>query len=275
MLTSLWRSRALIWTLVKKDLKVRYKASALGFLWSFGRPLFLMLIMWAVFSRLVRLYPGDSRLPYALHLLGGLLPWMYFSGAVGESVYSLLGHSNVIKKVALPTEVFPVAAVFSHLIHFFLALIVLSFFMVAMKVGPDWRVLWLPVLIAGQTAFTLALALIVAGLYVYYRDVGSLAEIVLSAWFYVSPVIYPLGLATGKLEEMGGFPLAALYLANPMVAFTAGYRYALFGASMDPPELSGAWFQFTVASSFLSAIVLWLVAAPLYRSLSRSFADEL
>ncbi len=275
MLTSLWRSRALIWTLVKKDLKVRYKASALGFLWSFGRPLFLMLILWAVFSRLVRLYPGESRLPYALHLLGGLLPWMYFSGAVGESIYSLLGHSNVIKKVALSTEVFPVATVFSHLIHFFLALIVLSFFMVAMKVGPDWRVVWLPVLVAGQTAFTLALALLVAGLYVYYRDVASLAEIVLSAWFYVTPVIYPLNLATGKLEGMGGFWLAALYLANPMVAFTAGYRYALFGVSMDPPELSGAQFQFAVASSLVSAVVLWLVAAPVYRRLSRSFADEL
>jgi len=275
MITTLWHSRALVWTLLKKDLKVRYKASALGFLWSFGRPLFLMLILWGVFSHIIRLYPSQNRLPYALHLLGGLLPWMYFSGAVGESIYSLLGHSNVIKKVALPTEVFPVATVFSHLVHFLLALFVLVFFMAAMKVWPDWRIVWLPALLIAQTLFTLAIALIVAGLHVYYRDVASLVEILLSAWFYVTPVIYPIGLAEEKLLALGGFKLFALYLMNPMTAFTAGYRLALFGSAMHPPEITGPLFQFSLAWAFLSAVVLWLIAAPLYRRLSRSFADEL
>lgn len=275
MLTTLWHSRALVWTLLKKDLKVRYKASALGFLWSFGRPLFLMLILWGVFSHIIRLYPSQNQLPYALHLLGGLLPWMYFNGAVGESIYSLLGHSNVIKKVALPTEVFPVATVLSHLVHFFLALFVLAFFMAAMKVWPDWRIVWLPALVIAQTLFTLAIALIVAGLHVYYRDVASLVEILMSAWFYVTPVIYPIGLAEEKLLALGGFELFALYLMNPMAAFTAGYRLALFGSAMHPPELTGALFQFSLAWAFLSAVVLWLIAAPLYRRLSRSFADEL
>jgi len=275
MLATLWRSRALIWTLVKKDLKVRYKASALGFLWSFGRPLFLMLILWGVFSHIVRLYPSANRLPYALHLLGGLLPWMFFSGAISESIYSLLGHSNVIKKVALPTEVFPVATVLSQLIHFFLALIVLTFFMAAMKVWPDWRIVWLPVLVLGQTLFTVALALIVAGLHVYYRDVASLVEIFLSAWLYLSPIIYPVGLAEEKLMALGGFPLFALYLMNPMTAFTAGYRIALFGSALDPPEISAPVFQFSLACALLWSVVAWLIAAPLYRRLSRSFADEL
>lgn len=275
MLLTLWQSRALVWTLVKKDLKVRYKASALGFLWSFGRPLFLMLILWGVFSHIVRLYPGQNRLPYALHLLGGLLPWMYFSGAVSESVHSLLAHSNVIKKVALPTEVFPAATVFSHLIHFLLALFVLGFFMAAMRVWPDWRIVWLPALLVVQTVFTLALALLVAGLHVYYRDVASLVEILLSAWFYVTPIIYPVGLAEEKLVSMGGFSLFALYMLNPMAAFTAGYRMALFGSALHPPEVQASLFQFSLAGALVSSLLLWLIAAPLYRRMSRSFADEL
>ncbi len=275
MLKTLWTSRALVWTLVKKDLKVRYKASSLGFLWSFGRPLLLMLILWAVFSQIVRIDLNTDRLPYAMHLLGGLLPWMFFSGAISESIYSLLGHSNVIKKVALPTEVFPVATVLSHFIHFLLALGVLAVFMAATGVWPDWKIVWLPFLMLAQIIFTTALCLLVAGLYVSYRDVASLAEIALAAWMYLSPVIYPVYMAREKLLTLGGFPLFALYMMNPMAAFTAGYRYALYGDSLNPPEISTPLFQFSLAWAFLAGIGLWLLAVPVYRRLSRSFADEL
>ena len=276
MLKSLWNARALIWTLVKKDLKVRYKASALGFLWSFGRPLLLMLILWSVFSQIIRVPLRTPELPYALHLLGGLLPWMYLNGAVGESVYSLLQHANVIKKVALPTEVFPAATVFSHLIHFFLAMMVLFCFMIPMGVWPDWTFCWLPVLVIAQTLFTLALAFLVAGLHVFYRDVASITEILMTAWFYITPVIYPIYMAEEKLRATSGWVKPfAFYLINPMAGLTAAYRQTLFGSSLTPPELSPSLFLFAWAWAFVAGSLLWLVAAPVYRKLSASFADEL
>jgi ABC-type polysaccharide/polyol phosphate export permease len=272
---TLWRSRALLLTLVKKDLKVRYKASALGFLWSFGRPLLLMLILWGVFSHIVRIPLKTPGLPYSLHLLGGVLPWMFFSGAIGEAIHSLLGNSNVIKKVAVPTEVFPAACVFSHWVHFILALLVLTVFMLAAGVWPDAKILWLPILMLAQTLFMLGLALLLAGLHVFYRDVASLTEIGLTAWFYLTPVIYPLYMVETELGKLGQSEWFWVYLLNPMAGLVAGYRHVLFGAAMTPAEISAPLFQFSVAYAFLAGIGLWLLAAPAYRKLSRSFADEL
>ncbi len=276
MWQTLWRSRELIWTLIKKDLKVRYKASTLGFLWSFGRPLLLTLILWGVFSHIVPLMAlRTEKLSYALHLLGGILPWMYFSGAIGESIHSLLAHANVIKKVALPTEVFPVATVLSHAVHFLLALLVLFGFMAVLGVWPDWKIVFLPALILLQTFFILAIALLLAGLHVYFRDVASLTEITLLAWFYLTPVIYPIYMAESRLRSLRGMDLYWVYLLNPMSALTAAYRQVLFGSAMTPAEISGAPLWGGLAWALAFGILLWLFAAPVYRRLSRSFADEL
>jgi len=144
-----------------------------------------------------------------------------------------------------------------------------------MGVWPDWKVLWLPILIILQTAFTLALAILLSALQVYYRDIASLTEIGLMVWFYMTPVIYPLYMAAGELRKFKIRGLFWIYLANPMAGLTAAYRQILFGSAMDPAEISPRLFYFSIVWALIFSIILWLIAAPVYRRLSRAFADEL
>lgn len=280
MIADLWSHRELIFTLVKRDLKVRYKASALGFLWSFGRPLFLMIILWAVFSHIVKI---NTHIPYTLHLLTGLLPWMYLQGALSEGQFSILGSSNVVKKVYLPTEAFPSASVISNLVHLILALIVLFGFILIYVVIqsptllPGWEIILLPALIVLQTMLLLGLALILSSLMVFYRDVGSISEIVLTAWFYLTPVIYPVQYAREELKGMFGTDLIYyIYLCNPMTPIIVGYRRVLYGRELRyAPEISDATLLASLSLSAITSLVLMWYGAKLFHRLSKKFADEL
>ena len=282
MILDLLRHRELLFTLVKRDLKVRYKASSLGFLWSFGRPLFLMLIMWGVFSVIVRV--KSVVIPYELHLLTGILPWMFFQGAIFEAQASVVANSNVVKKVSLPTETFPAASVLSNLVHLMLAFCILFFFIVIYALfkdpllAPGWEVIFLPAIVLLQTALLLGIALTLSSLYVFYRDIGSISEIALTAWFYLTPVIYPLQDARHALKSLSGESdlLYYLYLCNPMTPVIAGYRRVLFGQVLrNAPEVSDKTLLLGLAVSTLWAIALLALGTYLFNRLSKRFADEL
>jgi len=291
----LWAHRELIFTLVKRDLKIRYKSSALGFLWSFGRPLFLMLVVWAVFSHIVKIGSSHPWLPYSLHILTGMLPWMFFAGALSESLHSVLGNTNVVKKVWLPTEVFPTAAVLGQLVHFTLALGVLGVFIagyaifgripagapdegarLGLLIVPSWEIVLLPLLILLQTLLAFGFALILSSLNVFYRDVGSITEIALSAWFYLTPIIYPGNLARPELKEMGFEWIYWIYLCNPMTPITLAYRRLLYGRLFEgaPEAGDGTILAGLGVSCAVTAVVLG-IGMVLFRRLSRKFADEL
>lgn len=283
MVAELYQHRELIFTLVKRDLKVRYKASSLGFLWSFGRPLFLMLVIWAVFSVIVR--NVVTEIPYALHLLTGLLPWMYFQSSLNEAQASILGNANVVKKVALPTEAFPVATVLGNLVHFFLALMILTVFIVGYTVfvdptlAPSWEIVFLPLIILTQTLILLGLALILSSLNVFYRDVGSISEIFLTAWFYITPIIYPVQMARDHLKSMSGDGLPwlyYLYLLNPMAPIMVAYRRVLYGHHLRlAPEIDDSTLVYGMGFSLIFGIAICWFGAALFRAQSRRFADEL
>jgi ABC-2 type transport system permease protein len=276
----LYAHRELVLTLVKRDLKVRYKATTLGFLWSFGRPLFLMLIMWAVFTVIV---PVQTEIPFGLHLLTGILTWTFFTGAIYESMGSILGNVNVVKKVALPTAVFPTAAVLSNLVHLLLAFSVLALFILAYatfvnsQALPGWEIIFLPVVVLLQSLLLLGLALILSSLFVYYRDVGSISELVLSAWFYLTPIIYPMQLVRPKLKSMmESDVLYYLYLCNPMTPIVTAYRRVLYGQYLrHAPELSDGTLLLGLGITAVWAIVFLAVGGVLFARLSRRFADEL
>lgn len=272
--------RELIFTLVKRDLKVRYKASSLGFLWSFGRPLLLMLIMWSVFTVIV---PIKTEIPFGLHLLTGILAWMFFTGAIFESQASILANSSVVKKVALPTAVFPAASVLGNLVHLLLAFSVLALFIVVYAflfdsmVLPGWEIIFLPLIVVLQSAILLGLGLVLSSLFVYYRDVGSISEIALSAWFYLTPIIYPMQTVRPRLKSMVETDLLYyLYLANPMTPIVVGYRRVLFGQHLrHAPEVSDATLLLGLGVSACWAIALLAFGGWLFKRLSRRFADEL
>lgn len=280
MIAELFRQRELIFTLVKRDLKVRYKASSLGFLWSFGRPLFLMLIMSAVFTIIVKI---ETEIPYALHLLTGILPWMFFQGAIFEAQASIVANSSVVKKVALPTAVFPTATVISNLVHLLLAFMILFLFIIAYAIFvdpwllPSWEIIFLPFIVLLQSAILLGIALILSSLFVFYRDVGSISEIVLTGWFYVTPIIYPMQTARDALKNMADTNLLYyLYLCNPMTPIIVAYRRVLYGNHLrHAPEVADQTLLLGLALSTVFAIIVLMIGSRLFASRAKQFADEL
>jgi len=314
MIRNLIRYRELTLRLVKRDLKVRYKSSVLGFLWSVAKPLLLVVVYTFVFDFLFgtelniekdgNAIPG-AEIPYALYVMAGLLPWVYFSTAVGESMNSILANGNLIKKIALPHEVFPAATVLGGLVHFLLAMPVLIAFMAWSNIGLSWQVLWLIPLIALQTVLAMAFAMLLSALNVFYRDISSAFEVIITAWLFSTPIIYPLVMAAEKFgvgsggQSMkvvegggGGGTLAPwmfqLYMLNPMTPIVIAYRRVLLfavplGDSQtipDPEYVSfgygnpDMWLAGQLAICAATTIVLFLIGSRVFRRKSRFFADE-
>lgn len=279
MMKELWKSRELIAALVKRDLKVRYKSSALGFLWSVAKPLLLMAVLFAVFSIIFRLQIRNPKLPYALHLLPGILAWTYLTGALFESLHSILANANLVKKVKLPAEVFPVSSILSNLIHFLLALLILFVFMLAFKMAFSWTILLLPLIILLQTLFLLGPALLISSLNVFYRDVASILEVIIMAWFYVTPIFYPYYYAEKELGSIMGGLFLKFYLLNPMAVIALAYRRALYSSALAPPEnipeISDATLLKYLFFSLIISIIMIIIGRLAFKKLSGKFADEL
>lgn len=249
--------RELVGNLVARNLKQRYKGSALGFLWSLLHPVFLVLI-YLVFIRLMR-FP--TRLP---HLLVGVMAWQFLSLCASDAAGVVLGHASLVKKTWFPRFLLPLSAVLANLVHFGLSLGVLALALPPLGAPPRAAWLLLPAVVALHFVFCLGLSLGLSSLNVFFRDVEHLVPIGLMSWFFVSPVIYPV-------EQVLGNPslpawVAPLFFANPMAALLAWYRHALLGDPLPPLPL---W------PGFLTALVVCVGGALLFARLEPRFADEL
>jgi len=279
MFLEVFRSRELLFGLVKRDLKVRYKSSVLGFFWSIGKPLLLMGVLLIVFSIFFPLKIRNAGLPYALHLLPGILAWTYFTCATMESLHSILSNSNLIKKVKLPSEVFPISCVLSNLVHFLLALIVLFAFMIVFRMRFSWAILLLPIIIIIQTIFLIGPSLLVSALNVFYRDVASILEILMMAWFYITPIFYPYYFVEQELGKIFKGFFVSIYLLNPMAVIAITYRRILYASVLSPPENIPEipdiqllkYLLLTIVTSSLFLIFSYYI----FKNLSKKFADEL
>jgi ABC-type polysaccharide/polyol phosphate export permease len=212
--------RALIQSLVARDLKARYRGSVLGFFWSFVNPLLLLSIYTFVFTQLLETR-GD-RQPYALFVFCGLLPWTWFSSSLLESSTVLITGGNLIREVLFPAEVLPIVTVFAALVHFCLGLLIVAG---AIAYFPDvqfsWRALsWLPVIVLIQLMFTLGLALLFSSLTVHFRDLRDLLANLLTLWFWATPIIYPVEVVPEQWR-----PLLEL---NPFTHLAVAYQQVLF-----------------------------------------------
>ena len=191
-----YRYRELIWALAIKELKIRYKRSVLGFMWALLNPAFMMLVLTLVFSTIMRF-----NIPhYAIFLLSVLLPWTFFSQSLSYAVESIVTNGDLIKKVAVPKMVFPMAAVVSNIINLLLSLIPLALLVPLLRHPFYWTWLYLPVPLLALAIFTLGMTFFFAAANVYYRDVSHILQVVLSAWFYLTPIIYPLDAIPAKLS---------------------------------------------------------------------------
>jgi ABC-type polysaccharide/polyol phosphate export permease len=274
-MTRPWRQQIeLVMSLAKRDLKARYKDSVLGFFWSLFRPAFLTLVLWAVFSQILRLPPPSEAVPYWLHMLVSVLTWSFFVGSMIEATHSVVANANLIKKVPLDAEVFPVAAIIANGVHLLLAMALAVIIAICVTGRLSWQIFALPVAIGVLALFVLACSLVTAALQVYFRDVGSLLELLTMAWFYVTPILYPVWMVRERLGHAGLDGWFPLYMLNPAAPPVVAARYALLYSGAKG-ELAPAEIWLYLGLSAAIAIILLVPAACLFRRMSVHFADEL
>jgi ABC-type polysaccharide/polyol phosphate export permease len=231
-LKQLFRYRALIQSLVARELKARYRGSLLGVFWSFLNPLLLLSIYTFVFTIVLPgVHPPELE-PFALFMFCGILPWTWFSASLLESSNVLIAGGNLIKKVLFPAEVLPIVTVLANLAHFCLGLVILAAFFVYYRVpvtlGDLW---WFPIVVFVQLMLTLGLALLVSALTVHFRDLRDLLANLLTVWFFATPIIYPLSQAPSNVRRFLNL--------NPFTHLAVAYQEVLFkpGPFSDWPRL--------------------------------------
>lgn len=263
--------RALIQNLIVRDLKVRYKNSVLGVAWSLVNPLLMMVVFTVVFTVLA----GDPHIyAYPVYILSALLPWQFFAASVVGGANSFVGNAHIIKKVYFPREALPISLILANLVHFLIALPVYFALARVMNVpvigGPlsPWIVL-LPVVIAVQVVFTLGIVLILGTVNVFYRDTQLILEVVMLAWFFLTPIIWDVSRLPETATILGlQLPLARwVYYLNPMASIIATYRDILYWGWR--PAL-----DFFIRTAITALIVL-AVGYSVFRRYSRAFGEEL
>jgi lipopolysaccharide transport system permease protein len=254
-LGELWEYRELLYFLVWRDVKVRYKQTALGAAWAVMQPLFMMVVFSLFFGFLAKI-PSDG-IPYPVFAFCALIPWQLFANALSEASNSLIGNQNLITKVYFARLVIPIAAVLSGLVDFLIAFAILIGMMLYYGIVPGWSILVLPGFILLAVLTALAVGLWLSALNVQYRDVRYTMSFLVQFWLFATPVAYSSSIVPEKWR--------ALYGINPMAGVVEGFRWALLGKSQPP----GAMLFVSVA------VVLVLLVGGLYyfRRMEQEFAD--
>ncbi len=254
-LKAVWEYRELLYFLVWREVKIRYKQTAIGAGWAIMQPLMTMLIFTVIFGKFAKI-PSDG-LPYPVFSYTALLPWTYFSQAISRSGISLVGNANLISKVYFPRLIIPVAAVVTPVVDFALSFVILLGMMVWFGIYPTWGTLALPVFLLLALVTALAVSLWLSALNVKYRDVGYTIPFLVQVWMYASPIAYPVNLIPEKWR--------LLYSLNPMSGVIEGFRWALLGKQSP---------DFGVMAISAAAVFLLLVGGLLYfKKMEDTFAD--
>lgn len=224
----LWQYRELIYNLVLRDLKVRYKKSFLGVIWSWLNPLLMMLVFTFIFRR------SDMR-DFHIYVLSGILPWNFFSGAVMGGLYSIVSSGHLIKKVYFPREVLPISVVLSNLVNFLIGLPVLFLLALLSGVKLNTYVLLLPLPIIIQTLFAIGIVLILSTLEVFYRDTHMLMDVVMMAWFFLTPIFYTVSSQYPTEMQLLGVtfnPRRFIFWFNPMASIINTYQDLIYNGTL-------------------------------------------
>jgi len=254
-LEDLWEYRELLYFLTWRDIKVRYKQTVLGAVWAILQPFLTMVVFSIFFGRLAKL-PSDN-IPYPIFSYSALVVWTFFANGVTSSSNSMVAEANTIKKVYFPRLVIPVAAVFSGVVDFVLAFIVLIGMMAFYGITPSAAVFWLPLFFLLAFITALGVGLWLSAMNVMFRDVRYALPFLIQIWLFATPIAYSASLLKGTWKT--------LYGLNPMVGVVEGFRWALLGVETRPGPM-------IAVSSFVS-IVLLVSGAYYFRRMERSFAD--
>jgi lipopolysaccharide transport system permease protein len=254
-LKELWTYRELLYFLVWRDVKVRYKQTALGAAWAIIQPLMTMVVFTLFFGRLAKI-PSDG-VPYPILSYAALVPWTFFANGLTQSSNSLVGSANLITKVYFPRLTIPIATVLAGVVDFLLAYAILLCMMLFYGIYPNANILWLPLFLLLALVTALGVGMWLSAMNVQFRDVRFVVPFIVQFWLLATPIAYPSSL----LSE----PWRTLYGINPMVGVVEGFRWAMLGTKTAPG-----------ASIFVSAAVALavLVSGSFYfRRMEKSFAD--
>ncbi len=257
--------RELIRNLVIRNLKVRYKNSVLGVLWSLLNPLLMMVVFTIVFTLMI---PNRDLPHYPVFFLCGFLPWSFFASSMTGASGSIVDNASLIKKVYFPREILPLAEVMSNLVNFLLALLVLFAMLLVFNIRLTPAALMLPLIILTQMMFTLGMALLLATANVFYRDTKHILEIVLQAWFFLTPIFYPINILPDSKAILGVVVNIQIWLRrlNPMASLVASYQDALYYGHVTGPDF--------FARTFVTCLIILAIGYWFFCHFSPLFGEE-
>lgn len=264
--------RELIVQMVIRDLKVKYKGSALGFLWSFLHPAFMLTLYYVIFTLVAPDFRRD--IPnYGIFLIAGMWPWMSFSSTLGKSAPLFILNADLIKKAYFPREILPIVTTFGEFINLAIGVALVFILMLIFRFQPDISILLIFPLLVAQILLTLAFTLILSILDVFYRDTEQILNWLLTVWFFGSPIIYSLGRISSSLEN---YPvLKSVYYLNPFAWFIPAYRIAFLGSSASDTSVISANSVVTVALAMIPInIVLFIVCYAIFKRYEYMMVEE-
>ncbi|MEP6959272.1 MAG: ABC transporter permease [Nitrospirota bacterium] len=254
-LAEVWQYRELLYFLVWRDIKVRYKQTFIGAGWAIFQPAMTMVIFTVVFGKMVKI-PSDG-LPYAVFAYTGLLPWTYFSQALSRSGTGLVSNAHLITKVYFPRLIIPLSDVITPAVDFVFAFLLLLGLIAWYGIAPSWGLLALPLFFFMAMITALAAGLWLSPLNVRYRDIGHTIPFLIQFWMFASPVVYPVSL----VPESWRF----VYSLNPMVGVIEGFRWGLLGK--ENPDFS------VMLISTVAVLLLFIGGLVFFKRMERNFAD--
>lgn len=254
-LRDIWEYRELLYFLAWRDIKVRYKQTAIGAAWAILQPVIAVVVFTLIFGRFARI-PSDGA-PYPLFVYAALLPWNFFASALQRIVASVGLSAHLISKIYFPRVIVPISAIATGLLDFFIAFLVLIGMMVWFDSSPGWTIVTVPFFLAVALLTALAVGLWLWVLNVKYRDVGHAMPFLIQIWMFASPLVYPLSLIPEKWR--------LIYSINPMVGVIQGFRWALLGRGQ--PDFG----PLAVSAVVLALILIGGIAY--FRRMERTFAD--
>ena len=253
----LLRYRELVKNLVLRDLRLRYRNSALGFLWCLLNPLMMMVVFTVVFTILLT---NNTIQQFPVFILIGILAWNLHSTALMAGIQSVVSNASLVQKVYFPREVLPISSVLSNTVNFLLSLVVLFAMIFLYQIPLSATVLFLPLVILFQVIFTVGIAFVLAAANVYYRDTSSIMETLMLAWFFLTPIFY-------RIEDV--FPVYGrlMYIFNPPASFIAAYRDILYYGTMTDWD----FFSRTAVTAVMTLVLGYIF----FLRASRSFGEAL
>jgi ABC-2 type transport system permease protein len=282
----IWSYRQLLVGMTRKELKVKYKNSVLGFVWSMLNPATSLVVFYVVFQVVLK-----NGIPYfAIYLISGILVWNIIQNGLTGGCGSVVGNSGIVKKVFFPRETLPLASVGAAMVHFMLQTVVLMFFLVVFRYPPDFGYLWLlvPALLA-TVLLASALSVLLAAINVKFRDTQHLLEIALQVWFWATPIVYPYRLVSDRITARSGAFSHLLFFAyrlNPITPIVLTFQRAIYGKSdpiganhvsvpVLPAHTTPWWYLGQLLAVMAFAALLWVFALWVFGRLEGTFAEEL